>query len=332
LTDLTALHRLAAFAHFSESQIELLGDCSDRFQISAGDTLYAIGDLSYETYAVAGGEIRIRRGTPLGELEMWRVGVGRLVGEMGLLDDRGRHNDAVAKKETDVWVFPRDALRQLADSDHRFGQALYWSVWKSLSTKLRERNQALQDFFAREADGSVQAAGPEPVGRGEVGGDPVDLAAKRGLFQEQPLSNLEVAFLSSLSGTRRLESGETIFREGDAGDAMYIVLEGKVVISKFLEGAGVEALSILERGEFFGEMALIDEQPRSADASAHEDGAVVLAIPPAVLGGLLDIHRVSSLRLLRILCRLIGRRLRSTDEKLFSWYMMAGGDLSDGFS
>ena len=76
-----------------------------------------------------------------------------------------------------------------------------------------------------------------------------------------------------------------IFREGEKGNEMYVVLEGRVMISKYIPGAGEEALAFLERGGYFGEMALIDNEPRSADAKAHEGGAVVLVISARGAGG-----------------------------------------------
>ncbi|MGD2115412.1 MAG: cyclic nucleotide-binding domain-containing protein, partial [Acidobacteriota bacterium] len=113
--------------------------------------------------------------------------------------------------------------------------------------------------------------------------------------------------------------------EGDAGATMYVVLEGQIMISKNIPGAGDEALAFLERGDYFGEMALIDNKPRSADARAHDRGAVVLAIPGDVLSGILDIQKVSSLRLLKILCTLVAKRLRELDDKLVGWFILAGG-------
>jgi CRP-like cAMP-binding protein len=109
---------------------------------------------------------------------------------------------------------------------------------------------------------------------------------------------------------------------------MYIVLEGQVRISKQIPGVGEEALAFLERGDYFGEMALIDQAPRSADARAHSGGAVVLAIPREVVEGLLDIRKVTSLRLLALLCSLVAQRLREIDEKLVGWFILSGGPSS----
>ena len=103
------------------------------------------------------------------------------------------------------------------------------------------------------------------------------------------------------------------------------VVDGRVRIGKQIPGAGEEALAFMERGDWFGEMALIDNQPRSAEATAHDGGAVVLAVPRDVVAGLLDIKKVSSLRLLRILCGLVAKRLREIDDKLVGWFILAGG-------
>ena len=64
-------------------------------------------------------------------------------------------------------------------------------------------------------------------------------------------------------------AGQTIFKEGDAGDAMYVVLEGTIGIRH--KGNWIEDVS---DGSIFGEMALIDDQPRSADAIARTDAQI----------------------------------------------------------
>ncbi len=64
-------------------------------------------------------------------------------------------------------------------------------------------------------------------------------------------------------GTKPYSAGDAIFRAGDPGDNMYVVVEGEVRIS-----ANGRALEILGAGGVFGEMALIDSMPRSADAVA----------------------------------------------------------------
>ncbi len=76
-------------------------------------------------------------------------------------------------------------------------------------------------------------------------------------------------------------------------------------------------------------MALIDREPRSATAVAHGGEAIVLAIPRDVLGGLLDIGKVSSPRLLRLLCEMLARRLNELDDKLVGWHVLSAGAQPD---
>jgi CRP-like cAMP-binding protein len=64
--------------------------------------------------------------------------------------------------------------------------------------------------------------------------------------------------------------GDVIFEEGDAGDSLYLVGSGSVKISKSGRGGQQETLGFISPGNFFGEMSLIDGQPRSAQASAAE--------------------------------------------------------------
>lgn len=73
----------------------------------------------------------------------------------------------------------------------------------------------------------------------------------------------------------RLAKDDLLFNEGDPGDSFYLVCEGSICISKLGRAGKQETLRFMEPGNFFGEMALIDGKPRSAQASAAE---------PTVLG------------------------------------------------
>lgn len=68
--------------------------------------------------------------------------------------------------------------------------------------------------------------------------------------------------------TTRYKEGDVIFEEGDPGDSLYLVGEGSIKISKSGRGGNQETLGFIESGNFFGEMALFDGQPRSAKATA----------------------------------------------------------------
>lgn len=68
---------------------------------------------------------------------------------------------------------------------------------------------------------------------------------------------------------RAFEAGQTIFKEGDAGDVMYVLVEGEIDLS--VRGIVVETLAV---GSMFGEMALLGKEPRTATAIAKTNGTI----------------------------------------------------------
>jgi len=106
-------------------------------------------------------------------------------------------------------------------------------------------------------------------------------------------------------------SGAVLFRAGDEGDAMYVIEEGKVCIYVRAKDGHEVTLTELERGDFFGEMALFDSKPRSADARVAENARL------AVLSRehFLSLTRSNPNVALEMLTAL-ANRLRHTDELL----------------
>jgi CRP-like cAMP-binding protein len=73
---------------------------------------------------------------------------------------------------------------------------------------------------------------------------------------------------------KHYSDGETIFKEGDKGDVMYVIQSGKVKISKNSSSADIKMVT-LQPGDIFGEMALFDKLPRSASATAEGDTRIL---------------------------------------------------------
>lgn len=308
------------FAHFEPLDLDSLLAATTRRSVAAGSRL----EIGPKACFIERGRLKVRRDTPYGPYLLRRVGVGEILGEGHLLQHPPGEAEVRAASDLVALVFEGETLSALAEASTRFQLCLLWTLWKGLSNKLRIANERLAEFFGSDS-GRVAEQRPD---RAEPAADfHVDLQAKRGLFAEQRLSGLEINFLTTLSKEERYAGGQAIFHEGEPGEKMYVVLEGKVRISKNIPGAGEEALSFLERGAFFGEMALIERQARSATAVAHGSDAIVLGIPREVLRGLLDINKVSSTRLLRLLCEILARRLNELDDKLVGWHILSAGSL-----
>lgn len=106
-----------------------------------------------------------------------------------------------------------------------------------------------------------------------------------------------------------------LFEHGQIGDRLYLILEGKVRIGRSVAGMGEEALAVLGPGDLFGEMALLDDSPRSADATVHER-CRLLTITKAAFDDLLFVHKDLAYEVLWNMVRLLLGRLRNTNDKL----------------
>ena len=129
------------------------------------------------------------------------------------------------------------------------------------------------------------------------------------------LSDTALQIISRVTTEENHALGTKIFQYADPGDKLYIILEGKVRISRDVPGMGEEALAVLGPGAVFGEMALLDEAPRSADARVHER-CRLLALRKDAFEDLLFLHKDLAYEVLWSVVRMLTGRLRETNDKL----------------
>jgi CRP-like cAMP-binding protein len=126
------------------------------------------------------------------------------------------------------------------------------------------------------------------------------------------LSKRQLKRVSDIIFERTYDIDESIFEEGQPGAAMFLILDGKVAIEICRETSTTQ-LAVLEKGAFFGEMALLDDTPRSANARALERTRT-LALYRNDLTGLRHKHARTACQIYRSLATMIGDRLRATNE------------------
>ncbi len=154
---------------------------------------------------------------------------------------------------------------------------------------------------------------PEPSESGTEAAPREEQLARVPFFQG--LTREALALIAQVTTEESHGLGTRIFQYGDPGDKVFILLEGKVRISREVAGMGEEALAVLGPGEVFGEMSLLDEAPRSADARVHER-CRLLVIAKDAFDDLLFLHKDLAYEVLWNSVRMLSARLRETNEKL----------------
>ena len=127
-------------------------------------------------------------------------------------------------------------------------------------------------------------------------------------------ARLEEPVLEELAGLlidRKFPKDAIVFEENSLGDYMYLIREGQVKVTKMSEDGREKILEILGSGDFFGEMALLDREPRSASVKTTR-ACLLLALSRQDFLGLLRQNPEISMGIIRELTR----RLRETDEQI----------------
>lgn len=127
------------------------------------------------------------------------------------------------------------------------------------------------------------------------------------------LENLKLPLKFSEDSHREFADGDLIFMEGDDSREMYVVLEGEVVVSKKTAKGGEIELARLHKGNFVGEMSLLESLPRSATARAS-GSTRVLVIQPG--GFLLKIRRDPTFAFEML--QTLSKRIRMTNDTLMN--------------
>ena len=167
------------------------------------------------------------------------------------------------------------------------------------------------------AGAAIRAYWPQTASTvlGKMAVPKLDRDARRAALRACPLFETvrpaELDAILDLASERRWKRGQTIFQQGDEGSSMMAVLAGTVRIGAVSAEGREVTLNTIRAGEVFGEIALLDGKPRSADAIAMEDTALLVVERRHFLP-FLSANQDLTLRLLSVLCK----RLRETSETL----------------
>jgi CRP/FNR family transcriptional regulator len=115
----------------------------------------------------------------------------------------------------------------------------------------------------------------------------------------------------------KLSRGEHLFLEGQDGDRLYVVLDGKIKLTRAAADGRENLLSVIGPGEMFGELSLFDPRPRTSTASAVTDATVAALAHDALRPWLLERPDVS-MHMLRALAKRVRREFDVTADLVFT--------------
>jgi CheY-like chemotaxis protein len=206
---------------------------------------------------------------------------------------------------------------------HPSGQKpMYMLVVSQLTEDLQRRGQELgikgyltKPFDLRSLELAIKnsvlpPAAPAAAPSGAPDALRETLAKLRQVALFAGFSDPELVRLLKICRSRNLNAGELVFPEGAKGDALYVVVAGTVDIKKKI-GEEQRTLVSMHPGDCFGEMAIIDDSPRMADAVAAEKCSLI-EVSAAIINNNEDII---SLKLTRQIAILLAKKLRFQSQK-----------------
>ncbi len=139
----------------------------------------------------------------------------------------------------------------------------------------------------------------------------------RSKIESQPLFSEftpdEIDTLLELLDPVEVADGEIVVKQDDRGDCMYIVVEGEARVTHRRAGRAI-GLGIIRPGDFFGELALVDYGPRSADVTAMGK-CTLLKITQATISALAGVYPTAAFKFLIAVGRILVSRLRASNQR-----------------
>lgn len=147
---------------------------------------------------------------------------------------------------------------------------------------------------------------------------PTDQADLREILKNIPLfsqlSKRDITSLFNIIHNRSYVAGEYVFHQGDPGIGLYIIREGEVRIERKLEKNEVIPLAKFRDGDFFGELALVDNEKRSASAIAESDVKLAVIFKPD-LDDFISRFPKKGVKILQGIAHVVSVRLRQVNEE-----------------
>jgi CRP/FNR family transcriptional regulator, cyclic AMP receptor protein len=162
--------------------------------------------------------------------------------------------------------------------------------------------------------GGVSCSGPQRPAAFSPPAIKLAVLRRYPLFRTLPLEHIER--LSAYASTRAYARGATIFTKGDPGTSLFAVCSGTIRIAVPSPDGRDAVFNLIREGEIFGEIALLDGKPRTADATAMTDSELML-IDRRDFVGVLESQPETALKLIEVLCARVRKTSQQVEDVLF---------------
>ncbi|MFN7972471.1 MAG: cyclic nucleotide-binding domain-containing protein [Acidobacteriota bacterium] len=325
---LGAFSKNVLFSDFEPDELERLAGIFFLKAFATETPILAEEEPNEGLGVVIHGSLHSSKNVPgFGAKELSRLQPGDIVGEVSFVDELP-HAASIRCADDAILALTRRAdARKLLEDSVPIRLKLYKIFTQTISRHLRNVNDRLNAFFQQDSAAERIPDGAPPRPGARLGFEKVtQLLRTFDLFAS--LSAEEIELLALVIDEVPVDKDQVIFREGSRGETLFVVAEGAVRVSKFFAGFGEEALTIVNPGEFFGDMSVFDDLPRSATAIGNAPGTLLLSIGRSSIGELCELNLPGGCRLYEILARIQCRRLRNTINTVSFWQILTGG--SDG--
>jgi len=215
-----------------------------------------------------------------------------------------------------------DYLEKIGSEDRSEDYSMFLSWVSKISRPMnsKERERVKKDLL-KALYGTGKDRRPVPTARRRKSSEELEFISKVPLFED--MDEIEIEETARIMVREEFRTGDAVFDEGDVGDKMYVIVKGAVDIIKGAgRGTPGQILVTLRAGDYFGEMSLIDDAPRSASVMATED-SLLFSMDKKDLSLLLDNAPSIAAKIYKFFVITLNQRLRETNDKIKTFVNMA---------
>ena len=294
------LKKVNFFAGLSGEYLSTIAMNMKAVKCTAGTVVFREGDAGDSFYIVIKGKVLVHKG----ETRILELEGGQVFGEMAILDNEKRSASVTAVEDTVLFKLESDTFYDIIAEKIEIAKGII----RMLTARLRMQIAKVaggakadkQDFNAddieMESAGSTKLDSESLLKRVLILKD-IDLFAS--------LSDEDTILLANIIEEVSFKKGQDIFKEGDPGEAMYGISQGAVLVHR-----GNTELAVLRNKEYFGEMAVLDNEPRSATVTALKDTTLLKLSSDDFYSLLFD-----KIEITKSIFAVLVRRLRETSAK-----------------